>query len=257
MRYHKHFIEEVWSIHTYIRCCYLFQKNKKCVVVLRCLFYATHYRRQTHEKKTFNNTALLLYSANKSKQNTKNNNNNNALFLWTTTTTLTTRACLLLGFCDGVPLCSCVLFSRQHQKRIISAFFTPKTNVLCRVCCCVILKDDETMMNRQQQRRIVATAAVTCFLLCLAASVAILLREFQSDADAVQRTPMYQHPHAHDGSLLDRLEDVEETVYKRLDPYLRDDTGVIGSLRKPIDLPHFHHRWQKREQHPYHRGGER
>ena len=52
---------------------------------------------------------------------------------------------------------------------------------------------------------------------------------------------------AHDGSLLDRLEDVEETVYKRLDPYLRDDTGVIGSLRKPIDLPHFHHRWQKRE----------
>ena len=129
--------------------------------------------------------------------------------------------------------------------------------MLCR-CCCVIPKDDdETRMNRQQRRRIVATAAVTCFLLCLAASVAILLREFQSDADAVQRTPMYQHPHAHDGSLLDRLEDVEETVYKRLDPYLRDDTGVIGSLRKPIDLPHFHPRWQKREQHPYHRGGER
>ena len=216
--------------------------------MLRCLFYATHYRRQTHEKKTLNNTALLLCSANKSKQNTKNNNNNNALLLWTTTTTLTTRACLLLGFCDGVPLCSCVLFSRQHQKRIISAFFTPKTNVLCR-CCCVILKDDETMMNRQQRRRIVATAAVTCFLLCLAASVAILLREFQSDADAVQRTPMYQHPHAHDGSLLDRLEDVEETVYKRLDPYLRDETGVIGSLRKPIDLPRFH-RWQKRDQRP-------
>jgi hypothetical protein len=108
-------------------------------------------------------------------------------------------------------------------------------------------------MNRQQQqqrrRRIVATAAVTCFLLCLAASVAILLREFQSDADAVQRKPMYQHPHAHDGSLLDRLEDVEETVYKRLDPYLRDETGVIGSLRKPIDLLRFH-RWQKRDQRP-------
>ena len=50
MRYHKHFIEEVWSIHTYIRCCYLFKKNKKCVVVLRCLFYATHYRRHAREE---------------------------------------------------------------------------------------------------------------------------------------------------------------------------------------------------------------
>ena len=123
---------------------------------------------------------------------------------------------------------------------------------LVQLSCCVV-KDDNTMNRQQQQqrrfRRIVATAAVTCFLLCLAASVAILLREFQSDADAVQRKPMYQHPHAHDGSLLDRLEDVEETVYKRLDPYLRDETGVIGSLRKPIDLPRFH-RWQKRDQRP-------
>ena len=212
--------------------------------MLRCL-YATH-RRRTRRRLIYYSAIILCQIETKHQEQQQR-------ALWTTTLT---RACLLLGFCDGVPLCSCVLFSRQHQKRIISAFFTPKTNVLCR-CCCVILKDDETMMNRQQRRRIVATAAVTCFLLCLAASVAILLREFQSDADAVQRTPMYQHPHAHDGSLLDRLEDVEETVYKRLDPYLRDDTGVIGSLRKPIDLPHFHHRWQKREQHPYHRGGER
>ena len=156
-------------------------------------------------------------------------------------------------------LCVRVLRFCQHQKRIlISAFFiTPETNGVVSVLLRDTKRRRETRMNRQQRRRIVATAAVTCFLLCLAASVAILLREFQSDADAVQRTPMYQHPHAHDGSLLDRLEDVEETVYKRLDPYLRDDTGVIGSLRKPIDLPHFHPRWQKREQHPYHRGGER
>ena len=33
---------------------------------------------------------------------------------------------------------------------------------------------------------------------------------------------------------------------QKLDPYLRDDTGVIGS-RETDRLPHFHHRWQKRE----------
>ena len=52
-----------------------------------------------------------------------------------------------------------------------------------------------------------------------------------------------KHPHAHDGSLLDRLEDAEEVLYRKLDPYLHhgegDDALVLGSLRKPIDLPHF------------------
>ena len=32
MRYHKHFIEEVWSIHTYIRCLLSFPKKQK----MRC-----------------------------------------------------------------------------------------------------------------------------------------------------------------------------------------------------------------------------
>ena len=145
-------------------------------------------------------------------------------------------------------------FASTHQKRMdISLSLNLRGTHSCPT---LLLRgkrrrdDDESPTTTTTARRIVATAAVTCFLLCLAASVAILLREFQSDADAVQRKPMYQHPHAHDGSLLDRLEDVEETVYKRLDPYLRDETGVIGSLRKPIDLPRFHHRWQKRDQRP-------
>ena len=49
MRYHKHFIEEVWSIH-YIFVVVTFSKKTKNALVLRCLFYATHYRRHAREE---------------------------------------------------------------------------------------------------------------------------------------------------------------------------------------------------------------
>ncbi|CAL6364186.1 unnamed protein product [Bathycoccus prasinos] len=95
--------------------------------------------------------------------------------------------------------------------------------------------------------RRVAKLAVFCFLALLASCCLILLKEFQSDSNEVQMQPMRKHPHAHDGSLLDRLEDAEEVLYRKLDPYLHhgegEDALVLESLRKPIDLPHFH--WQR------------
>ena len=98
-----------------------------------------------------------------------------------------------------------------------------------------------------RRHRRIAKLAILCFLLGLASSVMVLLREFQSDSAAIQAKPMHLHPHPHDGSLLDRLEDVEESVYRRLDPYLHDKRGVVESLRKPIDLPHFHWGQQRGE----------
>jgi len=101
-----------------------------------------------------------------------------------------------------------------------------------------------------RRHRRIAKLAIFCFLVVLASCCLILLKEFQSDSREVQMQPMHKHPHAHDGSLLDRLEDAEEVLYRKLDPYLHhgegDDELVLGSLRKPIDLPHFH--WQRTSQ---------
>ena len=97
------------------------------------------------------------------------------------------------------------------------------------------MSNNQNLMTRKHRNA--QKIALVLFFVVITSSVIILLREFERD-DA--RVPTYLHPHDHDGSLLDKLEDVEEVVYRRLDPYLHDSR--IEKLREPIQF-----RWGKRD----------